>query len=942
MAVIVVKEFGGEQPSISPRNLPGNTGQAAKNLTNSTNEFLPLHDALVVATTDSVINPGSVVINPKSLFRTAFLANGAPNTSLTTGWLTNAGEVNWVRGQINEADTERVYYTGPSGPRKFSWVGGALVDRPMGVPAPTAAPTVTPLVVDELRTSELEVAAKDSITLIENTLFEQSVAGLDGCDLTFPAASASSFGWAAHPSDPARRYLHVPFVDGAIKEGFEFMLDPRYGGVKTTVSSVDYLQMDWTLFGRTWGYNPAALKTALLALPSPAAGVASLLTDADADLVVTRAQAYFSPTVAPRAAMIATAKEQTNAVQRALQSVQDGGLKTSFYNSTAYKNDLLTLIGAGGAVEGTVTNAILNRIFVTTANSAWGEPGNVPDEFIANPTRYWQPDGPAFGGWTASEGRTLIRADLVASIKTRDDGVRWFDNSAMETFLRTEFEAILSQRSAASQNFYRPQIEGWISEALAPMRAFFDPEVQAALSAGLVGGGSLAVSFAALVDSAGAALQRITDTYTALRNEVKTLARTIYDAPDVSTRSAQRGAAVTPIVDTRFYIATYVTDWGEESAPSPVSEKIEVDQNDQVTVTIAPPVGRPDIIKWRLYRSNVGSESAAYQGLHEGALYTGASPLTFLDVFTSADLQEVCPTLTWLEPEATMRGLVGMPNGVMAGHFGNTLAFCEPFAPYAWPIQYQITVESQVVGLAVFGQTLFVGTKANPYFVSGSDSASMSALKLESSQACVSSRSIVALEGGVIYASPDGLCLADGAGVKLITRGIWNTADWRALQPQTVFAASHEGAYVFATNSGTRMFVFGDGKVTELDLEGSTVSALYADKLSGTLCSASGGSVTASFGSTLRRTARWKSPRVTLASPQPMAWAQVFGDQSVAFPATLRWYGDGALRHTMTFTDLTPQRLPAGRYLEHEVEVESKARLTRLVVASTSDELKGV
>lgn len=73
-----------------------------------------------------------------------------------------------------------------------------------------------------------------------------------------------------------------------------------------------------------------------------------------------------------------------------------------------------------------------------------------------------------------------------------------------------------------------------------------------------------------------------------------------------------------------------------------------------------------------------------------------------------------------------------------------------------------------------------------------------------------------------------------------------------------------------------------------------------------------------------------------------MAWAKVYGEQNATFPATVRWYGDGGPRHTMTFTDLTPQRLPPGRWLEHEVEIESKARITRVVLASTLEELKEV
>jgi hypothetical protein len=50
-------------------------------------------------------------------------------------------------------------------------------------------------------------------------------------------------------------------------------------------------------------------------------------------------------------------------------------------------------------------------------------------------------------------------------------------------------------------------------------------------------------------------------------------------APDISQ-------GVTLLEENRAYIVTYVTDRGEESAPSPASELIECDQNDTVDITV--------------------------------------------------------------------------------------------------------------------------------------------------------------------------------------------------------------------------------------------------------------------------------------------------------------------------------------------------------------------
>lgn len=420
------------------------------------------------------------------------------------------------------------------------------------------------------------------------------------------------------------------------------------------------------------------------------------------------------------------------------------------------------------------------------------------------------------------------------------------------------------------------------------------------------------------------------------------------------------GTITERIVDTRFYVATFVTDWGEESAPSEPSDLLEMDQNDVPTITrpnstrVGSALAGANIATWRLYRSNTGTQTAAFQFVDEMPIAT----LSYADSKKAEQLGEVCPTLTWEPPpyradmqssnyprpvvgtNPYLRGLVGMPNGIMAGFFDNTLAFCEPYVPYAWPVEYQITTEFPIVGLGVFGQTLFVGTTGNPYFVGGADSASMSAQKLDAPQSCASARSIVPVQGGVLFVSPDGLCAADPSGVKVVSDGLYAREDWQKLNPSTMFAASHENIYYLwytGQGGGCLTFDLASKKLGRIDLP---ATAAFTDMLNDTLYVVNGTALSAVFGGATRRTGKWKSGRLTLPQQTPMAWMAVHGEQSVADPVTVRWYGDGVLRHTASFTNLNPQRLPPGRWLEHEIEVESSARVTRVVVAGNTQELQ--
>ena len=118
---------------------------------------------------------------------------------------------------------------------------------------------------------------------------------------------------------------------------------------------------------------------------------------------------------------------------------------------------------------------------------------------------------------------------------------------------------------------------------------------------------------------------------------------------------------------------------------------------------------------------------------------------------------------------------------------------------------------------------------------------------------------------------------------------------------------------------------------------GGTVTALYSDKVTDTLCAARESYIHAMFLGG-RRTGIYRTGLINTGAQRPFAWLQVDSDFSA--PVTVRWYGDGVLRHTATVTGLQPQRLPAGRYLEHQIEIESQSRITSVTLAGSTEELQ--
>lgn len=396
-------------------------------------------------------------------------------------------------------------------------------------------------------------------------------------------------------------------------------------------------------------------------------------------------------------------------------------------------------------------------------------------------------------------------------------------------------------------------------------------------------------------------------------------------------------AAVERIVETRSYYYTYVTDWGEESAPSPASALIELDQNDTATIV---PVAPPSVAAygatthWRLYRSSTTDTGQAFEFVAETAIGT----LTYTDSLMQEELGEVCPTITWNEPPSDLTCLSGGANGMMLGASGKMLCVCEPFTPYAWPEEYRKALEYEIVAIvSIGGQSWIVLTEGEPYLASGADSASLSVQKLKRPQACRSKRSAVGFADGAMFVSPDGLCLADSSGCTVLTNKVANKDYWTSLSPASSFGAFSEGVYyLWLTAVETRVTIdLSTFSITSSPATGAT--AAYVDLLTDTVYTVVAGALLPLRGGSVA-TGIWRSPILIDNAEPTFAWLRVVGTFT---SATVRVYADGVLVATKVVTTTRAVRMPAARGREWEVEVESAGpKITLVTLASSTAELR--
>lgn len=279
-------------------------------------------------------------------------------------------------------------------------------------------------------------------------------------------------------------------------------------------------------------------------------------------------------------------------------------------------------------------------------------------------------------------------------------------------------------------------------------------------------------------------------------------------------------------------------------------------------------------LRQRIYRSTSGTFRLVAEQT-AGATYT--------DTKADTALGEELPSATWISPPAGLKGLIALPNGVLAGFFDNILCLTPPYVPHAWPEGYRLTFPFNIVAIGSFGTTVVVATTGRPFIVTGSDPSAMTDAALDINQSCVSKRSMVSVLNGVIYASPDGLVYVPGAGTPmLLTKNWMKKDDWDLFNPPSlrsfVFDDRYYGFYDSAgpnrDESGAIVFDPSESESTFTTL-GNQAAGGYSDLETDMLYLVEGGAITTFGGGGSFQTFQWRSKIFTPGRPIAIKAAKV-------------------------------------------------------------------
>lgn len=417
-----------------------------------------------------------------------------------------------------------------------------------------------------------------------------------------------------------------------------------------------------------------------------------------------------------------------------------------------------------------------------------------------------------------------------------------------------------------------------------------------------------------------------------------TAARLLGVPRPTSAITLTESTAGTGIDELRYYVQTFVTDRGEESAPSPV-ESITCKPGAVIEFgTLEGAPANHGITKRRIYRTQAGTSGSAdffflredlatqVDGIKDDARALGADTLV---------------TTGWELPPPDLKHLTVLWNGIMAGISGRSVRYCEPYKPYAWPIAYEtLPPDVTPVALVVYGGTLLVLTNGQPRRVTGDVPEGMDDGATDFDASCISEGSVQGFGHGACWASPDGLAYYGAAGPKILTAGLLKPEQWQAMNPSSIVGAQFAGLYLgfYDAGSGWKGFAIDPLRPTGIYFLSQGYPAAYFDKLRNALFVLDGTSIKKWNSGAAFMTATFRSKVMVLPQPINMARLRVIADD---YPATVRVYGDGVLRATKVVADREPVMLPAGyRASEYQVEVEAASKVTAVEMATSLKELQ--
>lgn len=408
-----------------------------------------------------------------------------------------------------------------------------------------------------------------------------------------------------------------------------------------------------------------------------------------------------------------------------------------------------------------------------------------------------------------------------------------------------------------------------------------------------------------------------------------------------------------PTVD-RVYTYAFVSGFGEIG---PAADPVTASGNDDGTwgltniETTVPDQAERNITHVNIYRT-VTSAAGVATYFYVDQIAFGVNFYNDTKPTTEVSLNEQYDGFSDDGPPADLQGLLEMPGGFLVGFADDDLYFSQPFRPHAWPVEFILTMEYPIIGIAAYQNSVMVLTTSKPQAAIGSTPNGMTLVKEAGIEPCLSKRSVVTAPEGVYYASQNGLVLATPGRTQVQTKQIFTRDNWRGdYDPDDILAVRLGTKYLALRSDGTGFAIdIGEegGAITDIsELQAGLVNVLE-DPWTGEVFYIANNVVYAWDSLTAPRIEfEWTSKKFQLPQPVNFGACMVYltpipGSPSadLANKARLEVYVGGSLVWTKDVGHREQHRLPSGfKHTEWQFKITSGAEVHSLAVAETGMEL---
>jgi hypothetical protein len=404
-------------------------------------------------------------------------------------------------------------------------------------------------------------------------------------------------------------------------------------------------------------------------------------------------------------------------------------------------------------------------------------------------------------------------------------------------------------------------------------------------------------------------------------------------------------------IESRAYVETFVTQFGEEGTNGPASPAIDVDPRLPVSISSLSPIPSPPAGKnWiltarRIYRTSfTGGLAAAFQLVTELPI----SQQSYVDTVSQSNLGRVLDTDGFDPPPDGAYGMTVTESGMVVLLKDRQVYFSQNYLPHAYDLEQAKSLQFKAVAVASFEQTLVVMTEGDLYVGAGSTPSGAQLMRLASSQPCLSAAGVVVTRGGAYYPSPIGMiAVSNDLRPVNITQGMLTQKQWLDYNPASFKCVLQNGRIhcYFVRQDETRGILILDPSgqsaplVEGMQLPGQAVRAVYRDPSSDLTYLVQATDILRVPRTGIGRPWTWRSGEFRFRRPTMLSAAIVFGEGG---PFVFRAYGNRQEVFTKSVSSQRAFRLPSGRRHQEwsfEVQAPAGSKVTELRIAPSIEEL---